>query len=48
MPGRELIDAAGRDVSDRHRAWTSAQVLAAHWLARGGDALADDRCCGAR
>jgi hypothetical protein len=37
VPGRELLDAAGRDVSDRHRAWASAQVLAARWLARGGD-----------
>jgi tetratricopeptide (TPR) repeat protein len=37
VPGRELLDAAGRDVSDRHRAWASAQVLAARWLAGGGD-----------
>lgn len=36
VPGRDLIDAAGRDVSDAHRAFASARRLAAALLARGG------------
>jgi tetratricopeptide (TPR) repeat protein len=46
VPGRELIDAAGRDVSDRHRAWASAQVLSAQWLARGGEGSVADAVLG--
>lgn len=46
VPGRELIDAAGRDVSDRHRAWAGAQVLAARWLARGGESSLADAVLG--
>lgn len=36
VPGRDLIDAAGRDVSDAHRAFASARRVAADLLARGG------------
>lgn len=40
--GRDLVDAAGRDVSTRYRAYVCARLVAAELLARGGhEALAE-------